>query len=222
MVEDLFRAVSQLNDPKLRGVLFRGMAACLILLIGLIVLIGWLTGYLADTGYAWIDAALPFISGAGATVLAWFLFPVVTVSLIGLWLDEVADAVEARYYPNAPSVRASPIWEQIGPALRFVAVAAFLNILALPFFLLLPGLNILLFLLLNGYLVGREYFEAVAARRLPPREVTALRKRSRSTVIAEGAIVAGLALIPIVNLAAPVIGTAMMVHRYHKAAGKPG
>lgn len=220
MVEDLLLALRQMDDPRLQRVLLRGAGACLVLLIAMIAGVSWLTSVLADTGYSWLDTVLPYVSGVGTTVLAWFLFPVVTVGLIGLWLDDVAEAVEARHYANAPPVRPSPIWEQILPALRFIAVAATLNLLALPLFLLLPGLNLVLFLLLNGYLLGREYFEAVAARRLAPPDVTRLRRRARSSVIAEGALVAALSLVPLVNLVAPIIGTAMMVHRYHKAAAR--
>jgi CysZ protein len=45
-----------------------------------------------------------------------------------------------------------------------------LNLLALPIYALIPLLNVVLFLGLNGYLFGREYFELIALRRLDPEE----------------------------------------------------
>jgi CysZ protein len=46
--------------------------------------------------------------------------------------------------------------------LRLTVLTLLLNLLALPVYLLLPGINLFLFLALNGYLLGREYFEVVA------------------------------------------------------------
>jgi len=41
---------------------------------------------------------------------------------------------------------------------------------ALPLYIFVPGVNLVLFYGLNGYLLGREYFAMVAMRRLDPRE----------------------------------------------------
>jgi uncharacterized protein involved in cysteine biosynthesis len=45
-----------------------------------------------------------------------------------------------------------------------------------------------------------------------------LRRTHRLTVLAAGVIIAGLFTLPVVNLAAPVIGTAAMVHVFHGLA----
>src|SRR3546814_18267334 len=61
-----------------------------------------------------------------------------------------------------------------------------LNLLVLPLYLVLiwiPPLNLLLFYLLNGYLLGREYFEMVAVRRLDLAAAKRLRRAFRGQVI---------------------------------------
>src|SRR3546814_12972622 len=62
----------------------------------------------------------------------------------------------------------------------FLVVLVLLNLLALLVVYFGPVLNLLVFFGLNGYLLGREYFELVAARRARPGEIGLLRRRHRS------------------------------------------
>ena len=73
-----------------------------------------------------------------------------------------------------------------------------------------------IFLALNGYLVGREYFEVVAGRRLPPPAARALKKTIGGRLWLAGALVAIMLTIPVFNLVAPVVGTAFMVHLFER------
>jgi uncharacterized protein involved in cysteine biosynthesis len=67
-------------------------------------------------------------------------------------------------------------------------------------------------LALNGYLFGRGYFEVVALRRLDAAAAKALRLRFAGRVFFGGVVIAGMFALPLVNLVAPVIATAFMVH----------
>ena len=69
---------------------------------------------------------------------------------------------------------------------------------------------------LNGYLLGREFFELVAIRRLPQTEARALRKQKQTVVIGIGAVFAFLMTLPIINLLTPIIATATMLHLFEK------
>jgi uncharacterized protein involved in cysteine biosynthesis len=88
--------------------------------------------------------------------------------------------------------------------------------LALPVYLLAPGINVLLFLGLNGYLFGREYFEVVALRRLDVVGARRMRQRFGARVFIGGVVIAALFALPLVNLVAPVIATAFMVHIFQE------
>ena len=68
----------------------------------------------------------------------------------------------------------------------------------------------------NGYLLGREFFEMVALRRLTPAETKALRKRKAGSVFISGVLIAAVMTIPILNFAGPVIATAFMLHRFER------
>src|SRR6185437_16003471 len=87
-----------------------------------------------------------------------------------------------------------------------------LNVLALPLYIFLPGINIVLFLGINGYLVGREYFEAVASRLLEYPLVKAMWRHYRVRLVIAGTIIAFMLSVPVLNLAAPLIGVAFMLH----------
>jgi uncharacterized protein involved in cysteine biosynthesis len=67
---------------------------------------------------------------------------------------------------------------------------------------------------LNGYLLGREYFELVATRRLPGPTVAALRRRLRARLWLAGMVIAALLAVPVFNLVAPVVAIAFTVHLF--------
>ena len=95
--------------------------------------------------------------------------------------------------------------------MKFSVLAVILNILALPLYFV-PPFNLFVFYALNGYLLGREYYELVAHRRIEPAEARRLRAAFRGQCFVAGVAIALLMTVPLVNLLAPVIGTAAMVH----------
>ena len=81
-------------------------------------------------------------------------------------------------------------------------------------FLLIPPLFPFVFYGVNGYLLGREFFELVALRRIGLEEVRNLRKAHRGRLFLAGIVIAFLFTVPGLNLVAPVIATAVMVHLF--------
>ena len=84
----------------------------------------------------------------------------------------------------------------------------------------MPPFNLVLYYLLNGYLVSREYFELVALRRMDPMAVRAMRQRSRGKVLLAGILLTFLLTIPIINFLTPIIATAFMVHVFYSLPGR--
>ena len=78
--------------------------------------------------------------------------------------------------------------------------------------LFLPPFNLFVFYLLNGYLLGREYFEIVAVRRLDMATAKRLRRTYRGRVFMAGVVIALLLTVPLVNLITPIVATAFMLH----------
>jgi CysZ protein len=218
MLQDLIRAVGTLNDPRVRGVLWLGIGLAIATFAGLAVGANLAIEALANTGYLWLDRIAELLGLLGTLVIAWFLFPATVVAISGFFLDRIVDAVEERYFPGLPPAEPIAALDTLPAALRLLGFSLLLNLLALPFYFV-PGLNLPLWLAINGYLVGREYFELVALRRLHPDEARRLRRQRFFRVWLAGALVAFFLAIPLVNLLAPVIGAAFMAQRFQRLGG---
>jgi uncharacterized protein involved in cysteine biosynthesis len=207
----LLRAVADTLDPAVLRILLRVVLLAVAGFALLLALVVWALGSTAVSETAWLEWTADIAGGAAALVAMWFLFPAVLAGIAGLFLEDVADAVERRRYPGLPPAEGARVGASLASALRLFAATAVLNLLALPAYFV-PGLNLLVFWLLNGYLLGREYAEAVAMRRSSPDRTRQLRRSHRLRLFAAGATIAFLLTLPLANLLAPVIGTALMVH----------
>ena len=78
------------------------------------------------------------------------------------------------------------------------------------------------FYLLNGYLLGREYFEMVAIRRCDAAAMRATRRAHSGPLMGAGLITTLLLSLPLVNLIAPIVAAAAMVHFYAPMAREVG
>ena len=235
MLGALSKSVSQIGDPAFRGVLKRAVGLALLVLV-----LVWAGAWFAlDLAGAWLD---DWLAGQGAatswaTALSWLfdaalfgaillgsllLFPAIVTLAMPFFLEEIAEAVERRHYPGLPAARAQPLGEIVRDGISMAAVAVFLNLLVLPLYLI-PVINIPVFYGLNGYLLGREYFELVAVRRLKSSDARQLRRRHRGRAFLAGAIIAVLFTIPLVNLVTPIFATAFLVHVFETLRrGAPG
>jgi uncharacterized protein involved in cysteine biosynthesis len=214
MLTALLRAFMALGAPALRRVVALGFALAALSFAFL-----WLAAaaVLYDAArFAWrpLDWLVEALGGLAVLALSWLLFPAVATLMMGLFLDRVAAVVEALDYPDKGPPRRRPIVETIAAPLRLGALTIALNLLALPLYLSVPGMNLILFLALNGYLLGREYFDVVALRRLDVAAAGAMRSRFGGRVFIGGVAIAGLFAMPLVNLVAPVVATAFMVHLF--------
>lgn len=226
MIGQFFKAVAQLDDPRLRSVLW--LSALLSLLVFAALWFGlWLlvesTPADAIPGMAWLSEklgdAFDWLAGSlfviALLVLTLMLFPAVITIIVGFFLERVVQAVETRHYPGLPQSRTVSLSETVISTAKFALIVVLVNLLALPFYALLiflPPLNVVLFYLVNGYLVSREYFELVALRRLEPGAASRLRRRHRGRLQFAGMLLVLLMTIPVLNLLTPVIGAAFMLH----------
>ncbi|WP_166646532.1 EI24 domain-containing protein [Zavarzinia compransoris] len=202
-------------SPPLRAILWRVLGLGLVLSALLIAGAYQALGYAPSTGWGWADEIIRIAGGILAAIGLAFFFPVVMTTLQSLFLDEAAAKVTARDYPADPPGREVGFAEGLASGLRFLGLAVMLNILALPLQLVglfLPVVNILLFLVLNGYLVGREYFEQVAMRYASAPEAARRRRANRGLAFGAGVLGTGLMVVPVVNLIAPLVTVAAMVH----------
>lgn len=214
MLSDLARAVALLPTAPVRRTLLISLGLSVVLIAGSVPLVEWLLGLLGSSGYPWLDRLVGAVGAAGTLFAGWFLFPVLLASVMSLFLDAVVDAAELRHL-SLPPPRRVPLAETVAGAARFAALAITLNVLCLPLYLI-PGVNLPLFILVNGYLFGREYVDLVALRRMEPAALPGFRSRHQALLWRVGLVTAGLAWVPFVNLVAPLIGSAFATFQAHR------
>jgi len=219
MLACAYAALADILTPPFRSVLMKSLALTVALLAALWIGVEAAASYLIDLPYAGLDTTLTILTGVGLFVGLGFLVAPVTSLLAGLFLDEIAEVVERTRYPGDPPGVAPPLPQALWQTLKFTGVVLLGNLLAL-MLLLIPGVNIAAFFLINGYLLGREYFEAAATRFMPPGRAAELRRANGFTVFGAGVVVAVFLAVPIVNLATPLFATALMVHLNKRLAGR--
>lgn len=224
LIQTVAAAARDVASPALRRIVWKsiGLTVALLALVwaGLTRLLDvFLKGHSLSESYPVLDTLAIFLAGFGLFIGLVYLLPAVSAIVAGYFLDDVAEVVEGRDYPADPPGRALPFGKAILYGLRFGALSLGVNLVAL-LLLFVPGINIGVFFVANAYLLSREYFELAAGRFWSPEEVRQLRIEHRGTVLAAGAVLAGLVLVPVVNLITPVFGAAMMVHLHKRLVAR--
>ena len=212
MIGAFGKTLSQIFSRPFRSILWRSLGMTLLLLVTLGAVGLWGTGHIPNLGIPWADAIIDVLIDATLIIALFFLVIPVTAIFIPLFLDEVGQAVEEKHFPSRIGPRRQGVIEGIRLGIKGLFVLLAVNLLALPLVFLLPGIGFLIFLVVNGFLLGREFFEAAAVRHYAPAQISQLRRRHAARVFLAGMAVAALLAIPIVNILVPLFGTAFMVH----------
>ena len=226
MIGDFIKAVGQLGDPRFRRVFGLSIGGTLLILA--LLYAGW--GALASSlgspedftlfGYdlGILDSVLEVLAWlAGLFALSFLMMPVAAL-FIGFFLEEIADAVEARHYPHARGTRKSSWGEIAQDGMLFTLTLIGANLAAVILYLIVPPLGPFIFLGVNGFFLGRQYFELVAARHVTFEEARALRRANWGRVFVAGVLMAAPLAIPLFGILIPVLGVATFTHMHHRIA----
>ena len=224
---DFFKAVSQLADPRFRRVLFLGVALTIALLVAIYGLFLWLLNPTLSSEFdipgigpvTWIGDLLSWGSLGLMIFLSVFLMIPVASAITSLFLDDVAQAVEDVHYPHLPRVERTPLWDCVKDTVNFLGILIGANILAFALYALLPFLSVFIFFGINGFLLGREYFQIAAMRRLGREGAKELRKNNMGQIWLAGCLMALPLSIPLINLIIPILGAATFTHVFHRING---
>jgi uncharacterized protein involved in cysteine biosynthesis len=220
-------AFSQFADRRFLRVLAMGAALSLALLLGVyvgfVVIVDWLTPDTLNLPWVgevrWVKNVLGWGSLLLMIGLSVFLMVPVAALFTSFFLDDVAQAVEDRHYPTLPHVPHRGLVEGLIASVNFFGVLIAVNLLAILAYFLVGPFAPLMFWAVNGFLLGREYFDTVALRRMDPTAAKALRKRHSGVVWLAGALMAAPLSVPFVNLLIPVLGVATFTHLFHRLSG---
>jgi len=184
--------------------------AVVISLGGAIAAIHYLVPLIPHAGgiLGWLYSGARFVLGLGAVVLGFAISPVAAMFIGGLLFDAAAARVERAI--GAPSPRKTGLLEGVLSGLRMAIPTLFLNLLVLPLYLI-PGVNAVTFLCINGYLMGRDFAMTAAMRRVAFKEALKLRRGMRASVFLVGVVCAAFSFI------APLIAASAMTRLVNDA-----
>ncbi|AUC53347.1 hypothetical protein CDO87_09115 [Sagittula sp. P11] len=218
-----FKAVGQMGDPRFRSVLLRGVGITVLVLFAFAALMVWGAGWLVGDSLTlpwigtitWVDNVLSWAMVPVTMIASVFLMVPVASAVTGLFLEEVAQAVEDVHYPEAGRAASVPFSESVMDGLGFLGTMVLANVVALVLYLLFAPFAPFIFWGLNGFLLGREYFILAAMRRVGRVEAKRLWRRHLTTIWAGGVLMAMPLSVPVVNLLIPVLGAATFTHIFH-------
>jgi len=221
-----FQAIAQLPDPRFRRVMVLGIGLTIALLVGTYAGILWLIETVTQDGVSlpwvgkvgWIGDLLSWGSLGVMILLSMFLMVPVASAITSLFLDDVAQAVEDVHYPHLPPTPRVSFFDGLRDTVNFLGVLIAANIAAFALYALLPFLALPIFFALNGFLLGREYFQVVAMRRLDRASAADLRRRHSGKIWLAGCLMALPLSIPLVNLVIPILGAATFTHLFHRVS----
>ena len=222
------RTLGQVGDARFRRVLMLGIVLTLALLVAacavVFVALQWAFG--ADVTLpvfgpvTWLGDLLSWTGLFVMLGLSIFLMIPVASAITSMFLEDVADAVEARHYPQAPPARPVPFGEALRDTLNFLGVLIGANIMALFLYAIFSPLTPFIFYGMNGYLLGREYYTLAAMRREGRAGARALLRANGLTVWVAGILMAIPLTVPIMNLFIPILGAAAFTHIYHETRSR--
>lgn len=224
LITALERTGQQIFDRAFLKVFFLG----LLTTIGAILLAGLISNEilkempLYSSDWQWWQDAVNYVSGfvlKTAFVFLVFLFfaPISTI-FISIFLDDIIDCVEDRFYTENKAGKRLGVGHLAFLATRLLFYIILLNLLVLPLYIILfwmPLLAMAVFYILNGYLLGWGYYEMIAVRHLGIKEAGVHRKSIRGVILLAGLIMTVLFMIPVVQLAVPILGVALICHLFH-------
>jgi CysZ protein len=239
MLDAALKSLDQMFSPQFRAILMKSVGLAILFLIVAVVVVFRLLEWLSGAGMGWLEGAIgPMAHSSLAAILfallgwivaialglglftgAVLLMPASTALVASFFADQIAERVEHSHYPGDPPGVALPLWRAATQGAKTALLALVVYLCALPFFLF-AGVGAVLFFVATAWLLGREYFELAAMRFHPVAEAKALRRRHQATVFTAGLFIAGFVSIPVLNLATPLFGTALMVHVHKRVMGR--
>jgi CysZ protein len=202
----------------LKANLLRLMIACAVIgVVAATVLVAAVTGLAASLVHfktGWLNTAFDWGTGIVLGIGGWFMLPVLTILIGGIFQETVIARVEQAYYPDSARTQSPRFWPDFVHDIQFTAKALLLNLLALPAYFF--GIGFLISILLNSYLLGREFFEAAAGYHIGKTKARELGRRRSRIVYGGGLAMTLLTLTPVINVFVPIIAVVWMVHGYHR------
>ena len=230
ILDAALRAFRRLFTPPFRSMLWKALGATLLLLaiLWLVVrefflyyiwpLLQQFVPNLPDWA-GWLGFIAVIVFSIGLALLIALLVAPITAMIGGYFMDDAAEIIEKTDFPDDPVGQPMPLGRSLVISLKFLGLSIIGNIIAFILYFL-PGVNLIAFYAINGYLLGREYFEFAACRHRTEKNAHEFYKHNALTVFFVGLIIALFVSVPVLNLLTPLFATAIMTYLHKSLSHK--
>ncbi len=226
IMRSIERTLSQIFEPAFLKVFILGILTTVVAIVATWFLANYLKSQIILTQFdwQWVNDFFQWLLDVDwiFNIIFFFLmgifFPPIATVFMSVYLDDIVDAVEDKFYLNTKAGMRLGVGHLAYLAVRLAFMIVLLNIIVIPlyiFFLWLPFVPLIIFYTLNSYLLGWGYYEMVAVRHLGVREAGQHRKSIRGQVLGGGFVITMLYSFPVINLTAPILGAAILAHLFH-------
>ena len=209
------KTISSFPKAKLLPIVIKTIVITFITIILLSFGVSYCIGLLLNFETQWLTESIKGLSWVATLVISWFILPVFTVLISGFFSEEVIQKVEAVYYPNSKRNGSGKFVADLMHDIKFTLLSLGLNILILPLYFL-GGIGFFVSIILNSYLLGREFFEGAAGYHHGKPKAKLIGKEVPVPMYGGGFVITLINLVPIVNLFTPIVAIVWMIHVYHK------
>ena len=215
----LRKTLRSVTRAKLLTLMLLCALLAVLVVVSMAIGITWLTANMVSLEQGWLDILLSWFAGIVSGIGGWFMFPALVVLVSGAFLEVTIHRVELVDYPDEIRQTEPHFWPDIVHDIQFTLKAILLNLLIVPFYFI--GIGFFLTVLINSYLLGREFFESAAGYHLGKAKARELGRQNRKLVYGSGLVITLLSLVPVINLFAPIVAIVWMVHLYHFLSFSP-
>ena len=213
MMFPFIKTITSIKRAKLISLMIGCALLAIVVVIALVVLITWGTSYFIQFEKEWINTLITSLTGVISSIGGWFMLPSLTILIGGMFQETVIHRVEKYYYPDKVGKESPKFWPDFFHDVRFTIKSILLNILIFPAYFFAIGFPVSI--ILNAYLLGREFFETAAGHHLGKSKANLMLKQNKSIVYGGGLVMTLMNLIPFLNVFVPIIGMVWMIHVYH-------
>lgn len=158
-----------------------------------------------------------FIISIAQYFALWIFFSIILIPIgnliSSLFEEKIFDIAKEKNLYNFNKNRKSVTFiKSIILTIKLSLIAILVNIVLIPIYFFLPIANIIIFILVNGYLIGREFYGNILMQFYEKKEIRKYYVDSSSEVYAFGCLICFLYTVPVLNLFAPFFATLCFSH----------
>ena len=140
------------------------------------------------------------------SLLLYFVLVIQTSGIIfSMFEDRVLRFQQNKYSLYQLNIRSENVLISLWYALKLGLKLICTNLLLLPIYFLLPGINVIILVLANGYIVGKELYSIILRKYFKRKEQVRFLKYDQGEFFFLGCIICVLSTIPIINFFVPML-----------------